>query len=139
MGWFENRSTKEKKSHFKNLVAVALADGKLDDAEAQLLARIGVRMGMDMKEINALLTKPEKVKLVLPTDQREKITQMIDVVAMMIIDGDADPREIQFCMALAVQMGLDPAIVKTIAEKLLEAASRGTSPDAAVNDLASIL
>ncbi len=139
MGWFESRSTKEKKSHFKNLVAVALADGKLDDAEAQLLARIGIRMGMDMKEINALLARPEKVKLVLPTDHQEKISQMIDVVAMMIIDGDADSREIQFCMALAAQMGLDPTIVKTIAEKLLEAAGRGASPDSAVNDLASIL
>ncbi len=87
MGFFESRSTKEKKSHFKNLVLMAFADGRFDDGEQKFLGSIGARMGLSPTEVSDVLSKPEKIKLQVPSDQTEKISQMVDLVGMMMVDA----------------------------------------------------
>jgi len=139
MGFFESKSTKEKKSHFKNLVMMAFADGQLAEGEQQFLASVGARMGLSPAEVSEVLSKPEKVKLRVPSSQEEKISQMIDLVGMMMIDGNIDRKEYLLCMAFAKQMGLDPSIVKIISEKMVEALKKGLSTDSAANDISNIL
>ncbi len=139
MGLFESRTVKERKSHFKNLVMVALADGTLADNERNLLASIGTRIGLSQEEVTEVLSKPDKIKLKVPSSQEAKVSQMVDLVAMMMVDGNVDAKEFVLCMALAKEMGLDPGIVKVIADKMLEALEKGLSSDSAVNDITSIL
>jgi len=139
MGFFESKSTKEKKSHFRNLVLMAFADGQFQEGEQQLLASIGGRMGLSPAEVSEVLSKPQKIKLRVPSDRSEKISQMVDLVGMMMVDGNIDQKEYLLCMAFAKQMGLDPGIVKVISEKMVEALKKGLSTDSAVNDLNSIL
>ncbi len=139
MGLFESRATKERKSHFKNLVMMAIADGELAENEKKLLASIGARIGLSQDEVSAVLSKPDKIKLKVPASREEKISQMVDLVAMMMVDGNVDSKEVMLAMALAKEMGLDPAIVKVIADKMIEALAKGLSSDAAVNDIGSIL
>ena len=139
MGLFEGRAAKERKSHFKNLVMMALADGELAENERKLLADIGARIGLSQDEVTEVLSKPQKIKLKVPSSKEKKISQMVDLVAMMMIDGNVDSKEIMLAMALAKEMGLDPAIVKVIADRLLEALKQGLSTEKAVNDIGGIL
>ncbi len=139
MGFFESKSTKEKKSHFRNLVLMAFADGRLEQGERELLARLGAQMGLGPNDVQEVLSKPQKIKVRVPSETSEKISQMIDLVGMMMVDGNIDQKEYMLCMAFAQQMGLDTGIVKTIAEKMTEAVKKGIPSTSAVNDLNDLL
>ena len=123
MALFEKRSTKEKNSHFRNLVAVALADGKLDPNETKYLSQLALKWGISPQEVQAILAKPTDIKFVAPKDNQTRIDQMFEIVGMMMIDGNIHGTEVQLCQAMASKLGFPTNVVATLVAKIVEAVS----------------
>ncbi len=121
MGIFEGKETKKRKSHFKNLVALSMADGVLRESEIKLLSLIGSRLNLSKKEIKSVFQNPSKIQYNRPTDSKERFSQLFDLIALMMVDGNIDRREMDFCMTVASSLGFRPTAVQELVDKIVKA------------------
>ena len=112
-----------RKSHLKNLVCVALADGKIDEQEWQLLSVIARALGITEDEIEKIADSPEKVKFIAPPTYDEKVEQIQDLVAIMTIDGDISPQELSLCKKISLKLDILPQMVDDIIQDFISSRS----------------
>lgn len=113
---FENNEQNRKKSHLKNLIELALADGNMDDVELRLLKDIAARLDMTMEDIEDIRKYPEHIKFTPPSSDKAKVKQISDLVKMMIADRKIEPNEVKLCKSLAIKLNLAPNIVDDLIE-----------------------
>ena len=103
-----------RRSHVKNLVSIALADGHLSEDEWELLVYLASRLGMEEEEINAIRENPEAVKFVMPKTHDQRVQQIEDLVLLMTIDHDINPNEVELCKKISLKLDVLPQIVDDI-------------------------
>ncbi len=135
MKLFESQGAKERKSVIKNLIHVMMADGTIDEKELAFLRMVCSRVGISGKEVQYLINHPEKVDFKVPQSNEERVLHLIEVVLMMLVDGQIDAREMDVCMKTAVQLGFNPSVVPRLLHDMIEAAKRGATPNKIVRDL----
>ncbi len=105
-----------RRSHVKNLISIALADGHLSDDEWELLVYLASRLGMVEEEIKAIKENPELVSFVMPKTHEMRVQQIEDLVMLMSIDHDINPREVELCKKISLKLDVLPQIVDSIIE-----------------------
>ena len=100
--------------HFENLVAMAAADGHMDDDEKEFLAEKAEEFGLDPDEIAKILSNPNELKFTMPASQDEKEEQLSDAVFMAMIDGEIHEKEYAMCINFANKLGLSQKDVDEI-------------------------
>ena len=98
----------------KNLIMLALADGKATESELALIAAIASREHLTQEELDNLIDNPDTVKIELPDDEATKLRYLEDMVKLMMIDGDLDDQEMAMCKIYAIALGYEPTSVETI-------------------------
>jgi uncharacterized tellurite resistance protein B-like protein len=93
------------KSHIKNLIEIATADGKFADEENDLLIRIAARNGISRGRLDEIRASPASISFEVPKDEKEKFRQMYELVHMMIVDRDIHPEEVRLCELFALKFG----------------------------------
>ncbi len=136
---FEGKQAKVRKSHFRNLCTVALADGVLTNGERDFLMLLAVRCGVTPDEAKRVITNPRSIEFVPPDNDSDRVDQLIELVHMMMIDGDIDERELTFCMTMAVKMGFRAEAVGAIVKRTIEAVTAERSLDQARGIVFSLL
>jgi uncharacterized tellurite resistance protein B-like protein len=119
-----------KRSHIKNLVSVAMADGQLNSEEWDLVVAIAKLLGMSADEIEAVRQNPETVKFVAPKKYEDKVQHIHDLVALVAIDGHVDTRELALCKKISLRLDILPQMVDEIISKIMQTESSGP-PDVA--------
>ena len=106
----------------KNLIMLALADGKATESELALIASIASREELTQEQLDHLIVHPDTVHIELPENDEQKLQYIQDMVALMMIDGDLDDNELAMCKIYAIMLGYESSIVEKmvldIAEKL---------------------
>ncbi len=106
----------------KNLIMLALADGKATESELALIASIASREELTQEQLDHLIDHPDTVHIELPENDEQKLQYIQDMVALMMIDGDLDDNELAMCKIYAIMLGYESSIVEKmvldIAEKL---------------------
>lgn len=95
-----------KVEHFKNLVAVAAADGFLDDNEMEFLTEKAEEIGMSREEVEGIMSQKEKLQFMVPMNMVDREDQLADIVYMSMIDGEIHENEYQLCLNIAERLGL---------------------------------
>ena len=118
---FKSRESREKLSHFKNLVAVAAADGRLDDNEMAALATVMARDGLTQSDLERCIKNPKGIKFLPPETPEQRAVYLKDMVMLMMCDGNIDDREMALCKATAIALGfrhevIDAMIMDIIAD-----------------------
>ena len=139
MNWFESQSTKEKKSTVKNVLAVMLADGKITPEEEKFLAAVCVRVGLSPAELKSILDHPESVSFTPAKAPKERIMQLLDVVFMMMIDGEIDQREMRLCQAIATQLGFPASAVPKLVIAIIEGIKKGRERASVASEIEGLL
>ena len=98
-----------------NLMAVAVADGKLEDKELALVAFVAKQLGLNPKKLEKIWNKAVaegkyEVKVPEEMSDREAIVKMM--VAVMLVDGKISPAELAVVNNTANQFGVSPAFVE---------------------------
>lgn len=109
---------KIKLEHFKNLVAVAAADGYLNFREREFLTDRAEEAGLSEEEIEAMLLDAEKLRYMVPFNQVEREEQLNDAIFMSIIDGEIAEEEYQLCLCIAEKLGLKKDLVDTMVDEV---------------------
>ncbi|MEP2688861.1 hypothetical protein [Maribacter dokdonensis] len=134
---FESFDKKKRKSHFKNLLAVAMADGNLDNIEFDYIMQLADKCYMSRDEVKRVIDFPEAITFHPPKTNRERFDQMYDLVTVMLIDGRIDDREMQLCKVFAMKLGFKPAIVDKLVLDLIDNAVEGVAKEIALAQLLS--
>lgn len=93
------------KSHMKNLIEVAAADGNFDEIEYGLLQRIAKRNSISNGQLKAIRNAPDAIPFEIPEDKSEKFSQLYDLVHMMIVDNQIHSEELKLCNLFAIKFG----------------------------------
>ncbi len=93
------------KSHMKNLIEMAAADGRFDEIEYNLLKVIAKRNGILEGQLKSIRANPESVKFEVPANENEKFHQLYDLVHMMTVDNEVHPDEAKLCNLFAIKFG----------------------------------
>jgi len=138
MGLFEvfsSNEDKRKKSHLKNLVMIAMADGQLDGSELDLLIEIAGNWGYTREDVVAIYKNPDGIKFTPPSSLRVKVEQLFELVKMIVINKEIDEKEVNLCKSLAIKLNLAPNIVDDIIELMLDSVKSGTNEKVIVNNI----
>lgn len=123
---------KKRRSHFKNLFAVARADGDVDRSEMDLIIGLAEKFHMSTEEVTRIIRNPEAVALVSPKTPEERIEHLYDLVTVMMVDHQIDEKELFLCKSLGVKLGCGEDDIDALVRDLIELAINGISPDKAV-------
>lgn len=107
------------KCHLRNLLLVALSDGKLDTAEAVFLTNKAAEMGIEDSIMGQILKQRKRTRLIFPENLGARISLLYDLVCMMLADGLVDERELETCREIANKMNILPSVVDSILKDLL--------------------
>ena len=102
---FKSKAERAKLTHLKNMVILALADGKLEENELSAIAAMCAREGISESEFKRCVDDPDSIEFVMPEDEATKIKYIKDLVLLMMSDGDIDDREVVWCKLVAEQLG----------------------------------
>jgi len=108
---FKSRESREKLSHLKNLVAVAFADGKLEDNEMAALATVMARDGLTPSDLERCIKKPQGIKFLPPETPVQRVVYLKDMVLLMMCDGNIDDKELALCKATAIALGFKHEVI----------------------------
>lgn len=122
---FSQENDKEKLSHLKQMLLLAVADDKLDKKELGALAAVMSRDGMTRADFERCINEPESIKMVLPKDENAKAKYLRDMVLLMMADGVVEDREMKTCKLTAQALGYEPEVVDDLLERLISSIKEG--------------
>lgn len=93
------------RSHMKNLIEMAAADGNFADVEYGLLKSIAKRNNISESQLKEIRNNPGTVHFEVPTDKTEKFNQLYDLVHMMSIDATVHDEERKLSNLFAIKFG----------------------------------
>jgi uncharacterized tellurite resistance protein B-like protein len=124
-GFFEHQYLSYKKSHIKNLLALAKADGYVHAKEQKMLLKIGKRLGLKDRQVKELMDSDEKFSVIVPDNFQDKMNLLFDVMQMVWADGVIEKKEIVFCESLVKKFGLKKGIVMWLLNEVFD---KGVTP-----------
>ena len=92
--------------HFKNLVAIASADGFMDEEEKEFLTDKAEELGLDDDMVEEILNNLDGLEFEVPTNMEDKEDQLADIVFMTMIDGEIHDTEYNLCLKIADKLGM---------------------------------
>ncbi|TAG54555.1 MAG: TerB family tellurite resistance protein [Cytophagales bacterium] len=110
-------------NHFRNLVAMASADGNMDEDEKEFLLEKAQEFGIDLAEVNAIINNPSEHYFVAPDELGDREEQLSDAVYIAMIDGEIHEKEYNLCVKFANRLGLsakDVDEIITLSKKLMK-------------------
>jgi uncharacterized tellurite resistance protein B-like protein len=122
---FDHPERKQDKEHFIHLIQVANADGEIDDAELQLLHRMGGNLGLTDAEIDDLLATNKQSAYNPPYELSKRFGQLYDVVKMVFADGRIDDSEMKLAARLAMKSGFAEEDIPVLLAVLIEGVKIG--------------
>ena len=106
-----NSQDQQRLGQLKNLVMLAMADGKLTDSELAVIIAVASRENISPDDLTKVIEDPDSVNINLPDDEDTKLAYLRDMVAMMMVDGDLEEQELAICKIYAMALGYRSSIV----------------------------
>lgn len=131
---YESGERKINRSHFRNLVMIAKADGTISPEERKMLDKIGSHIGLSPDQIQGIIKNPKQFSSNTPYNREERFEQIINLVQMAQVNGAIGEKEMQVLERIAVGIGyrsLDDVDV----ESILALINRGEGTDVIMDEL----
>ncbi len=139
LDYFDSRDKKERMSYVLNLFAVAAADGHIDSSEQEIIFNIAARHGLTTAELERILKRPESISFTPPATDRARIEQLIDMVLVMMVDGEIDAREYALCKLMAKMLGFRHEVIDAMIIAVIEAIKKKIRTELAIEQLLKMM
>jgi uncharacterized tellurite resistance protein B-like protein len=111
-----NQTLEEKLGLLKQLILVANADGKIKEAEYQLLLGMAGHMKVSKEDFEKVFEPG--VEVTLPKTDADRILQFHRMILMLNVDADASPVEIDMVRKMGIMLGLNPQAIELVFEEM---------------------
>ena len=105
---FESGEQSRQKGHFMNLVMLARIDGTISRQENQLLQRIARRLSLTDEQVNEIIEHPNDYPMIPPVTREERYERFIQLIQLLVADGQSDKEEEQLVKRYGVALGFTP-------------------------------
>jgi uncharacterized tellurite resistance protein B-like protein len=97
-----------RRSHVKNLIEVALADGHLATEEWNMMVYLAEKFNISEHQIKDIKDNPDSVKFVVPKSHEESVLQIEDLLMVMTVDHEINPTEVELIKKIAIKLNVLP-------------------------------
>ena len=108
-----------RRSHVKNLISVALADGHLAREEWDMLVHLAEKFGMHEHQIKEIKDNADTVQFVAPDTHEESLLQIEDLFMVMTVDHEISPNEVELIKKIALKLDVLPQMVDDLISRLM--------------------
>ena len=91
--------------HFRNLVSLSAADGKIEDVERVALSKIAFEWDIPLDRLNVMLDKAHEYIYLIPQNNEEREKQLEQMISLAKIDGEFAPAEHELIKMVAGKLG----------------------------------
>lgn len=111
--FFEHQRSSYKRNYLRNLIALASADGMLDDEEKALIVKIGLKRGLKEWQVNQLIEEYgiSKHEVFLPESIHNRMNMLYDLMQIIYADKKVSQREVEFMVDIVQEFQLSSEIV----------------------------
>jgi uncharacterized tellurite resistance protein B-like protein len=95
--------------HFRNLVSLVAADGKIDDVEKIALSKIAYDRGIPLDRFNIMLEKAHEYRYLIPQNQEHREQQLEEMIDIALVDGDFAHAELELIRLVAEKLKFSKA------------------------------
>jgi uncharacterized tellurite resistance protein B-like protein len=127
------------RSHIKNLIEIAAADGNFGLDEQQLLRSIARRNNISDNQLKTIHNDPASIRFEVPKDETEKFHQLYDLVHMMSIDKNIHSEELKLCELFAIKFGYRKESIRELVESIRLNIENKNNPDETFKRIASYI
>src|SRR5688500_12484460 len=94
-----------KLEHFRNLVSLSAADGKIEEVERVALAKIAYENGIPLDRLNIMLDRANEYVYLIPQNQQEREKQLDDMLTLALVDGEFAKAELELINMVGEKLG----------------------------------
>ena len=116
------------KSHMRNLIEMAAADGGLGIEEQRLLEFAAIKNNISKAELKVIQADASKIRFEVPGNEEEKFFQLYDLVHMMSVDKNIHSEELRLCEIFAIKFGYRKEVVREMIELIRQNIETWTEP-----------
>lgn len=120
------------KSHIRNLVRIACADGTIDAAEYKLLLRIARKYEISEEMVEDIIKNVDSLPFTPPSSKEERYVQLWNLGRMVMADGVKDPDELSKVSRFAVGLGFKADIVPGLVDEVISIVEAKSYEDDAI-------
>lgn len=102
--------------HFRNLVSLAAADGKIEEVERVALSKIAYERGIPLDRLNIMFERANEYQYLIPQNTREKDKQLEEMIDFALVDGEFAPAERELIKMVGEKLGYSIEEVNRIIE-----------------------
>jgi uncharacterized tellurite resistance protein B-like protein len=117
------------KSHMKNLIEIAVADGGFGGEERRLLEYIAQRNNISSTELKDIQANASNVSFEVPKIEEDKFSQLYDLVHMMSVDKNIHSEELRLCELFAIKFGYRKEAVREMIETIRQNIENWKGPE----------
>jgi len=132
---FESGDDKRKKSHVRNLIKMAAADGQVDDVERAFLNKVAKRYGVEPEEVQHIIEHPNDYSFTPPSTKEDRHAQLLNLTIMMMIDGVIDDNEMSMLKKFSIGLGYPIMKVDKLIKVAIECVKSDMDEDEAMDEL----
>jgi uncharacterized tellurite resistance protein B-like protein len=110
-----------KLEHFRNLVSLITADGKIEEVERVALFKIAYTLGIPLDRFNLMLERGHEYRFLIPQNNHEREKQLSDMIELALVDGDFAPAEQELITMVGEKLGFTHAEITHIIQTQSEA------------------
>lgn len=105
-----------KLEHFRNLVSLTVADGKIEEVERVALSKIAYEQGIPLDRLNIMLQRANEYVYLIPQNNKEREKQLDQMIDLALADGDFAPAELELIKMVAEKLGFTTSELESIIE-----------------------
>lgn len=103
-----------KLEHFRNLVSLATADGKIEEVERIALSKIAYEIGLPLDRLNVMLDHGDEYVYLIPQNKEDKEKQLLDMIQLAFADDDLARAEFELIHLVGSRLDYTPSEVDEI-------------------------
>jgi uncharacterized tellurite resistance protein B-like protein len=98
-----------KLEHFRNLISLSVADGKIEETERIALSKIAFAQNIPLERMNVMLNRGHEYIFLIPQNLTEREKQLDDMIEFAFVDGDFSIAEQELISSVAEKLGFTTA------------------------------
>jgi len=111
---FASGTHKENKSHFANIIRLALVDNTIKNGERKLLDQLAKRIGLTKEESKDIFKNHQNYPIEPPVSYDERIEKLYDLTKMILADNEISKKQVSLLQRITIGLGFHKENVKKV-------------------------
>ena len=126
---FESGEQSSNKGHFNNLVMLARVDGKVDDSEIKLLARMAKKLSLTDEQVKEIIEHSDAYPMVPPVSKEDRYERFVQLIEMMLVDGVIDESEKTLVSKYGTALSISDEEINTNVDRIVDYLKNGKTKE----------